>query len=219
MSENTLVNIKMDDDVGDVSLLELMNFDITDMEAVRGMPLVPEGVYEWRITGAEIGSMEVFDKELDAKVSRATVSFKLEALACRQVKDPELDPAALNSIGFMHRIFIKDFKRDIGRVKAFLEDIGMNAGGSLQTLLEMAQGMEFVAAIKHTRDKNDKDKMYANLDDRTISPIGGDVVEQQMPSEAAVVTTVRPAPAVAPAVHAAPAAPRPAPGGLKLGPR
>ena len=212
MSENTLVNLKMGDDVGDVSLLDLMNFDVTEMEAVRGMPLAPEGIYEWRVTGAEIGAMEVHDKEQDAKVSRATVTFKLEAISCRHAKAPEVDPNSLIGTNFQHRIFIKEFARDIGRVKAFLEDIGMNASGNLQTLLEMAQGMEFVAGIKHTKDKNDKDKVYANLDERSITPLGEMNAAAQ---EAAVETRVIPA---AQANPVAAAAPRPT-GGLKLGAR
>jgi len=156
-----------------VSLLDLAGVDITDIPEFRGGEQAPEGVYEWRVKLAELTSMDVKngDDPTGPKIPRPVISFHLESLACRNVKDPSIDPTSLTGISHTERIFLKDLMKDLGRAKAFMTDIGLAATGSVRDLLEQCTGMEFVAAIKHTTDRNDKDRKYANIDNKTITPM------------------------------------------------
>lgn len=169
-----LLSIIMAGETAAVSLEDLMSIDLTDVEEFRGGETLPEGIFEWRIKSAIMDVAEVNDKELGQKVRRARVMFGLEAIACRQVKDMAIDKDTLVGAEFNERFFIKDALKDIGRVKSFLVDIGMQGSGPLQQLLDATVGHEFVAGIKHTKDKNDTSRVYANLDQKTIKPLGGD---------------------------------------------
>lgn len=165
-----LLNVVVGDETQAASLDDIAGVDMNDVEEYRGGEPTPEGVFEWRIKGAEMGTKEVNDKD-EGKVNRAVVLFELEAIACRQCKDTGLDPAQLVGTEHNEMFFIKDLAKDLGRLKAFMQDMGLQGAGPLKDLLAGAQGHEFVAAIRHRKDKNDASRVYANIDFKTVSPM------------------------------------------------
>lgn len=196
--ENDQFVLEIDGENVQVSLTDLAGIDMAEVEPYRGGEVTPEGVYEWRGKSAEIDTMEINDKDSDTgRAVRPVITFCSEALAVRSVKDRSIDPDSLVGVEHYERFFIRDLRKDLGRVTAFLGDSGMTGEGSLQDMLERFTGHEFIAAVKHRKDKNDPDRRYANLDMKTVAPIGAGAPHR-------------------PAAPSAPAAPA-KPVGLKLG--
>jgi len=157
-----------------VNLSDLLGIDLGEVETYRGGEAMPAGVFEWRLKGAEMDIGEVTDRETKEKVKCPRVLFTQEVIAVRQLMDASIDKATLIGAEHTERFFIRDVLKDIGRVKAFMEDIGRTDTGPLSELLDRAIGTEYVAAIKHTKNKNDTSIVYGNLDMKTIKPLGGD---------------------------------------------
>ena len=160
-----------------LTLAELAGVDMTEViaEFSGGFSVTPEGVFEWRITSALLEPLEWDSKRKDAapgeRDSSITAVFNLECIACRRVKDDATDPTELAGIEHSERFFLKDFVRDMGNLKAFMQAAGMEGQGALSDLLDRAVGIEFVAAIKHRKDRNDPDRIFSNLDMDTVSAL------------------------------------------------
>lgn len=149
----------------EVGLMDIAGLDMTDVEEYR-LTVTPAGKYHWRINDAKLDHLEVMkDKSNpdEGKVKKPVVQFELEAQNCYALVDDKLDPA--NAVGQKHTetFFITDPQKDLGRIKAFLADIGLEGKGTLQTLLDEAHGMEFVSDVTNRPDKNNPDFIYANL--------------------------------------------------------
>jgi len=211
--ENTLVSIINGGQFIDVDIMALAEIDISGIEENRGGEAAPEGVADWRGMSAAFATAEVEDKEKNSptfgqKVTRPVIDFVAEAIGYHNVKDRSLDIASLAGTQHRERFFIKDLEKDLGRVKAFMVDIGMTGAGRLQDLLDSFTGYEFSCAVKHRKDKNDTSRVYANFDAKTASPLGGGGVQLQAPAAPAANVAVATAPA-APAAGLA--------GGIRLG--
>ncbi len=180
-----LVTIIMAGETQQVNLSDLLGIDFGEIEAYRGGEATPEGVFEWRIKEAAMDVADVTDRDTNEKVKRPRVYFKLEIIGVRQLKDASLDKDALIGTEHTERFFIKDVLKDIGRVKAFMEDIGRTDTGPLTELLDRCTGHEFVGAIKHTKNKNDTSIVYGNMDMKTLKPIGGETSAQATASKPA----------------------------------
>lgn len=219
--ENTLVSIINGGQFIDVDIMALAEIDISGIEENRGGEAAPEGVADWRGMSAAFATAEVEDKEKNSptfgqKVTRPVIDFVAEAIGYHNVKDRSLDIASLAGTQHRERFFIKDLEKDLGRVKAFMVDIGMTGAGRLQDLLDSFTGYEFSCAVKHRKDKNDTSRVYANFDAKTASPLGGGGVQLQASVQQTAVASA-PAVGVAPvgANAAAPAAGLA--GGIRLG--
>lgn len=211
MSDNNeLFTVEVNGAPQSISLLDLAGLSMDQIAEVRGFPQAPEGVAEWKLTAAEVGTGEFNDKAAGGKVKRPYIQFVCTAQAYRTVKDPSLNPADLVGMEHRERFIIKDVLKDLGRAKAFMVDVGQTGSGTLEQLVHNCIGLEFVAAVKHTIDQNDKDKRYANFVQSTIEPNTGAAIPGMAPAMQQTMQT--PAPAAAPA----PAAPV---GGLMLGAR
>lgn len=171
-----IFGIEIDGEYQNLSLADIMGIDTSQINEFRGGGRAPAGIYEWRITDCGFDSMEVNDRQLGEKVMRPFFAVKLEALACRACKDPSVDPTALVGITHSERVFLKDLRKDLGRVKSFFVDIGLTGPGSYADHAQQAVGAEFVAPITHSKDKNDPDRIYANLDFNKIEPLAGAAV-------------------------------------------
>lgn len=169
--ENTIFGVEVNGETQNVSLADIAGLDMTEIAEFRGGGVTPAGIFEWRIAGAALDTI-TYQKDGE-DVTKPIVDFELEALACRRCKDPAIDVDNLAGTKHYERIFISDLVKDLGRVKAFMQDIGCEGSGSLQDLLDGTIGREFVAAISHRKDKNDPDRVYANIDFRTVEQLAG----------------------------------------------
>jgi len=190
-------NVLIEDAKGnqqEVSVEQLLGFDLTETEEVRGFPLVPEGIFEWRImswTNKNVGW-----KTKDGEVRKSLViNCTLQAISCLQCKNSEIDPTTLVGAEHTEGFFISKGE-DLGRIKSFFVDIGLQGKGTVSDLCDQSMGTEFVAPIKHRKDKNDTSLTYANLDKDAIKPLSGSI--QQIPLQAVPQTSGGNIPSAAP---------------------
>ena len=171
MSTDTdTVQILNNDVVQDVTIDQLLGFDLGQVEEVRGFPLTPEGVYEWRLVSWSNKNVDWIPKgETETRTSMVLEAL-LEAISCRQAKDNEIDISTLVGTQFTEGFFLSAAE-DLGRVKAFFVDIGMTGSGLISDLCDQSIGKEFVAPIVWRKDKNDTSKVYDNLDRTAIEPL------------------------------------------------
>lgn len=171
MIEEDTVQIKSGDELKEATVDQLLGFDLSQVEEVRGFPLIPEGVYEWHIKGWGNKIVNWVDTKNDNEERKSlVVECQLEAISCRQCKDNEIDLSSLIGTAKTEGFFLANAD-DLGKVKAFFVDIGMSGSGKLQELCDQSIGIEFVSPIKHRRDKNDTSKSYADIDRNVIESL------------------------------------------------
>lgn len=213
--ENANIVLSNGDDMQEVSMLNLANLDISQVEAYRGGTPTPAGVYVFSCKDATLESMEIDEKVKGTATGRrinvATAVFVLTIENCLATKDPSVDPGSLIGTEHYERFFIRDAQKDIGRIVAFIQDAGGDANGAFADVLSNFQGHMFQAAVTNRKDKQDPDRVYANIDGNKVKPLDQ--------GQAPAVPATQSAEAQAPAPNANPAAPAPtqaAPGGFKL---
>ena len=149
-----------------VDLASLAGVDMSEVQEVRSLVL-PAGQYLMKVIDAKLESREVQDRSddaaPDAKINKPVIDFELEVTDCMALTDDKLDPGAMVGRKHHNSIWITDLAKDLGRAKAFMADIGVDCAGALETLLNESHGVEFVTTITNTKDKNDPDRVYANL--------------------------------------------------------
>jgi len=160
MSENMNVTIG---DV-EVSLADLAGVDMTEVQEVRSS-VTPAGKFHFRIDETEMKAQEATNKDdpQGAKINKPVIQFVLKAQNCFSLVDDALDPEDYVEAKHTETFWINDLKKDLGRVKAFLVDIGIDGNKPLTDLLAEAHGMEFVADITHVKNKDNPDRVWVNL--------------------------------------------------------
>jgi hypothetical protein len=165
-----------------LTLSDLAGLDMGGIDEVRGTDF-PAGIFEFVIVAdpaPSLDTLDVKDKESsdpDAKVTRPIIKFTMKCENVRRLPPKQLDgsdsPEPEKIIGMMYtESFFVSKSEDLGRVKAFLVDIGVDASkGSLTDLLTAAIDKKFVGAITKRRNKDDRDQIYTNLDRRKIEAI------------------------------------------------
>lgn len=143
--------------VGDaqISLEELAGVDMSGVEEYR-FSIVPVGVYTFKGVEAALTAIDTNEGK------KAVVQFTAEITSVLSTTDANAD----GLIGKKHTesfFLSKDLQKGLGAAKAFMTDIGMTGNGTLNELLQQFTGHEFGAAIKHRKDKNDPDRIYAGM--------------------------------------------------------
>lgn len=148
----------------EVSLLDIAGIDLNEIAEYR-LTVMPAGKYMFRIMESKLEARDarVKDGAPDEKVKKPAITFECEVQNCFALTDDKLDPATQIGMKYFETFWINDANKDLGRVKAFLVDIGSPGAGSLTDLLAEAQGVEFVCDITNTPDKNNPDTIWANL--------------------------------------------------------
>ena len=156
------VNVVVGED--EVSLLDIAGIDLANYDEYR-LTVNPAGVYQFRILEAKLEAKEVTNKDdpSGSKIKKPAISFEFEAQNCFALTDDKLDPAGQIGVKHFENFYINDGAKDLGRVKAFLVDIGMTGTGALNDLLAQSQGIEFVCNLVNTKNKDNPDIVYANM--------------------------------------------------------
>lgn len=144
------------------SLADLADVDVTDIEEVRFVDL-PAGVFDWEITEADLAE----DEKDGERRFKAEVSLKI--LEVKAVLEPNVDKEALVNKVHTERFFIypgkseDEVKKAIGRIRAFVTDVGMDSKGKLGDIVRNLKGHTFTGKIVKQTDKVDKTRSYARL--------------------------------------------------------
>lgn len=160
MTDETLVQVGEEE----ISIMDIAGLEMGDIEEYR-QTTTPAGKFMWRILEAKLEPREVTNKDdpNGGKITKPAITFELESQNCFALTNEKLDPASFVGTKHFESFWINDAVKDLGRVKAFLVDIGLTGSGSLTDLLAQAQGVEFVSDISNTPDKNNPDYIYANM--------------------------------------------------------
>lgn len=144
------------------SLAELSDLDVSNIEEVRFVDL-PLGVYDWEIT--ESGLTE--DEAEGERRFKAEIVMKV--IEVKAVLEPNVDKEALVNKLHTERFFVYPAKpqdevlKAIGRIRAFVTDVGMDSAGKLGDIVANLKGHTFSCKTAKQPDKNDKSRSYTRL--------------------------------------------------------
>jgi hypothetical protein len=144
------------------SLADFADVDVSDIEEVRFQTL-PAGAFEFEITDADLAED---DKDGER---RFKVEVELKILEVKAVLETGVDKESLVGKKRTERFFIKpgdteeNVKHAIGRVRAFVTDVGMDSKGKLGDIVRNLKGHTFAAKIIKQKDRHDRTREYARL--------------------------------------------------------
>jgi hypothetical protein len=144
------------------SLADLADVDVSGIEEVRFSSL-PAGVY-----GFEVIESDLHEDEKDGN-RRFYAKFDMRVVEVKAVIDPNADKESIVGKNHGERFFVdpskteEEVKAAIGRIRAFITDIGMDSSGKLGDIVRNAKGHVFTGKIVKQKDKDDKSVEYARL--------------------------------------------------------
>lgn len=152
----------MVDETEGFSLADIADIDVSEIAEVR-FEQIPAGSYDWEVTEASLG-----EDEKDGE-RRFKAEFDLKILEVKAVLEQGVDKESLVGKTFTERYFIKptepqeEIEKAIGRIRAFIADIGLDNKGKLGDIVRSAKGHTFPGKITKRKDKNDPSVSYARL--------------------------------------------------------
>ncbi len=167
----TDIIVKNDGEEQTVSLADIAGIDMNAIEAFEGgFEPTPKGVFLFDVKDAGLDTITSND------VDKAVIYFEMEVAECYALLDDNIETESL--VGWKHRetIYISDLAKSVGQAKAIMQNAGFSGSGTLEQMLDAFCGSQFVAPVKHRKDKNDTDKIYSNIVVSKITP--PPVVEQ-----------------------------------------
>lgn len=139
--ERAMMSALLDDNLDDIP-------DLPDF----GVP--PKGAYRLRVDGFPYKTVN----------EKLCVEVQVVVLETRELADPNAIPPKVGMQVTELVWFHNDPVKAKGVLKKKLEAVGEEIGeGNLSKLMERATGMELFGTIDHRKDKEDKDKVYANI--------------------------------------------------------
>jgi len=156
-----MVKAKVNGVEKDMDLAELAELDVTDMVAAfGGFTKTPPSVALWRVASWEL---------VATKNGNPMFNIEIECMKPYAINDDSMTMEDMVEFKHIERFVIKDVNEDMKKVIGFLQVIGLaNTNGKLTALLDQAVGLAFVALIKHSRNKDDPDNPYVNMDIKGI---------------------------------------------------
>ena len=148
----------------EVSLADIAGVDMTEVQEVRSTQ-IPAGKFHFRVMETELKAVDATNKDdpQGAKINKPVIQFEIEAQNCFSLVDDSLDTEDHINEKYFETFWINDVKKDLGRVKALLIDIGLEGNKPLTDLLDEAHGMEFVADITHNKKRDNPDEFWVNM--------------------------------------------------------
>lgn len=144
------------------SLADFADLDVSEIEEVRFVDL-PAGVFEFIVSDSGIE-----EDEKDGE-RRFKVNVELTIEEVKAVLDSKVDKELLVGKKHTERFFIKpgaeqeEVLKAIGRVRAFITDIGGESAGKLGDIVTNIKGHQFRGQIIKQKDRHDKSREYARL--------------------------------------------------------
>jgi hypothetical protein len=143
------------------TLAMFADLDLEQFNEIRS-EVLPMGLFGWNVAGFDF---DADDEDGDGN-ARAKATFTLEVVETQQLLKPEgIDIPGLTGRKHVENFYIKadDMPAGVGRIRAFLSDIGVASTGKFLAACEASVGHKFVAGITHQKDRHDKTRVYARL--------------------------------------------------------
>lgn len=150
-------------DADDFSLADFADIDVSGIAEIR-FETLPMGVYEFEVTGADLSQVQNKDDE-----KRFVAQFEFKILSVKSILEANVDKDALVGKTHTEKQFVnpgaekEDIEKAIGRIRAYVTDMGCNSAGKLGDIVRNTKGNVFTAKIIKQKDKNDKSIEYARL--------------------------------------------------------
>lgn len=145
------------------SLADLAGIDISQVAEVRFEQL-PAGLYLFEVTDATMKQGE--DKD---GAKRFEVTFEHKVLEVKAMIEAGVDKESLVGKSHSERFFVNPGKEQeeilkaLGRIRAYITDIGGDSIGQLGAAVENTKGLRFPAKITVRKDKDDPSTTYARI--------------------------------------------------------
>lgn len=141
-----------------ISLAELADIDVSEIDEVR-FEILPVGQYGFEVVKAELDSRGEGD---DRKVF---ANFDLKVISVENLVDSNTKPESLIGRSYSEKIYINadDPQKSIGRIRAFVADIGCDNAGKLGEILAGCVGQRFESKLIHRKSKQDPDVIFTSL--------------------------------------------------------
>lgn len=150
-------------DVTTMSAADFANLDLGDFEEVR-YEVIPQGVYGFKIITADMEEGDNRDGD-----PRIVITFECEIVEVLSTIKFAGDPESLVGKKQSERFFVnildsdEDKAKAVGRMRAFLSDVGAAADGSLGDAIQNAVETTFHAKITHRKDREDPSVVYTSM--------------------------------------------------------
>lgn len=150
----------------DFSLADLAGLDVSDIEEIRSST-TPEGVFNFKINSAKLEEGTNRDEE-----RRIILTVTMEITEVKALIDRKIEKESVVGKTYTEKFYIVPEKapEGIGRIRAFITDVGLDSSGPLGGVEGQAEGSIdrlvghfFDGKIKHKADANDKSVKYARL--------------------------------------------------------
>jgi len=144
------------------SLADIADMDVSDIAEVR-FEQIPAGVFGWEITESDLSEDE---KDGERRFKAEIVQKIIEV---KSVLEQGVDKESLVGKTHTERFFIKpnepqeEVQKAIGRIRAFVADIGGNNVGKLGDIVRGLKGHTYVCKGVKQKDRTDKSVEYFRL--------------------------------------------------------
>lgn len=147
-----------DNESAGFSLADLADLDVSGIDEIR-FETLPAGIFDFIIRNPTIDEGTNSEQE---KVFYFNCGCEVEE--CVSLLEGG-DVAALKGKTHNHRQNIEpaDPEKGIGRIRAFVSDVGLDSSGKLGAIVENLKDHRFRAKIVTTTDKIDRSRKFANL--------------------------------------------------------
>lgn len=152
-----------DTDAEEFSLADLADLDVSDIAEIRFETLA-QMVGDFKVTTAELSETTNKDNE-----KRFVADFAFEVVDVKAVLTPGVSKDSLIGKTHKERLWInpgagpEKVAEAIGRLRAFISDMGCESAGKLGVIVDGTLGHVFSAKITHQKDKDDKSIVYARM--------------------------------------------------------
>lgn len=153
---------KVGDDVTEMTLADIADFDMDGVEEYRGGGVWPAGKFTFEVMGFELTTAGEGENE------KPLLQNTLKCVGVTSVVDSTINGDDLIDKENWNNFFMNDPEKGLGNQKAFWADIGLKASGKLHELGDASCGLKFDCEVYHVADKNDKERKYQRF--RGITP-------------------------------------------------
>lgn len=166
--QKVVTHMATEDQFGEVSLLDLMGVDLSQMDEMRFGDIFPRVFAQFEC--GEPTMDELKDNKAGSptfgKVVGALIKFPWKCIgildASNAKADGVEDPTTLVGKTHTEVAFVKA-AMNLKYLKAFIADTGGNKNAPLGEAIKSVGGKRIQAIIRHRKDPNDSDKVYASL--------------------------------------------------------
>lgn len=147
---------------GAFSLADLADLDVSDIDEVRYVS-IPAGVFDWEVIRGDLT-----EDEKDGE-RRFKAEFELKILEAKAILEPGHNPEDFVGKLLTERFFVKPtdepakVQAAIGRIRAFISDIGQESAGKLGEIVANTVGHSFTGKVIKQKDRQDPSITYARL--------------------------------------------------------